>query len=86
MIGHNTTTGKTTFLELNDGYLTTNEFLQPNVYVPTPDDENYEAAWKAPGEVAFQSCNSCHNSDPFIPDGLWGQKFQITQMNQYYHR
>ena len=66
MIGHNTTTGKTTFLELNDGYLPTNEYLQPNVYVPTPNDENYDNAWKAPAHVAFQSCNSCHNSDPFI--------------------
>ena len=66
MIGHNTTTGQTTFLELNDGYLPTNDYLQPNVNVPIPTDDNYEAAWKAPNEVAMQGCNSCHNSDPFI--------------------
>ncbi|MEA1882815.1 MAG: hypothetical protein U9N31_10510 [Candidatus Marinimicrobia bacterium] len=66
MIGHNTTTGKTTFLELIDGYLPTNDYLQTKVNVPTPDDDNYNDAWKAPVKVAYQNCNSCHNSDPFI--------------------
>ena len=31
MIGYNTTTGKTAFLELIDGYLPTNTYNQPNV-------------------------------------------------------
>ena len=66
MIGYNEITGKTAFLELNDGYLPTNAFLQPNVYVPTPNDPTYEAAWKAPAEIAEQGCNSCHTSDAFI--------------------
>ena len=66
MIGYNEITGKTAFLELNDGYLPTNVYLQPNVYVPTPNDPTYEAAWKAPAEIASQNCNSCHTSDPFI--------------------
>ena len=66
MIGYNTTTGKTAFLELIDGYLPTNTYNQPNVYVPIPSDPNYADAWKSPGDVAVQNCNSCHASDPFI--------------------
>ena len=66
MIGHNKTTGKTAFLELNNGYLATNNYDQPNVNVPIPSDPNYAEAWKAPGEIATQGCNSCHASDPFI--------------------
>ena len=66
MIGYNKTTGKTAFLELKDGYLPTNNYLQPNVNVPTPGDSNYSDAWKAPGDIAVQGCNSCHASDPFI--------------------
>lgn len=66
MIGYNEITGKTAFLELNNGYLPTNAYLQPNVYVPTPIDPTYEAAWKAPAEIASQNCNSCHTSDAFI--------------------
>lgn len=66
MIGHNTTTGKTCFLELKDGYLPTNTFLQPNVDVPTPKDADYNDAWKAPKAIANQGCNDCHRSDPFI--------------------
>lgn len=41
MIGHNTITGKTAFLELKDGYLPTNDYSQPNVNVPTPKDFDY---------------------------------------------
>ena len=66
MIGYNTTTGKTAFLELIDGYLPTNTYNQPNVHVPIPSDPNYADAWKSPGDVAVQNCNSCHASDPFI--------------------
>lgn len=66
MIGHNTTIGKTAFLELIDGYLPTNAYAQPNIDVPTPDDPNYAAAWKALGDIAVQGCNSCHSSDLFI--------------------
>jgi hypothetical protein len=36
------------------------------VNVPTSSDSNYEDAWKAPGDIAIQGCNSCHTSDPFI--------------------
>lgn len=66
MIGHNTTTGQTAFLELIDGYLPTNAYAQPNVNVPVPSDANYADAWKAPADIAMQGCNSCHSSDPFI--------------------
>ena len=66
MIGYNQTTSKTVFFELKSGYLPTNNYLQPNVNVPITSDANYIDAWKAPGDVGIQECNTCHPSDPFL--------------------
>ena len=66
MIGYKETTGKTTFPELKEEYLPTNVYDQPNVETPIPSDPNYVDAWKGPGNIAAQGCNSCRTSDPFI--------------------
>jgi hypothetical protein len=64
MLGHNTATGATCFLELNNGYMPLKDGL-PDGNVPVPSDQNYNDAWKAPADVASQGCNECHRSDPY---------------------
>jgi hypothetical protein len=65
MIGWNTTTGASCFFELNENYMPLTDGV-PDGNVPVPADANYNAAWKAPVDVAVQQCVSCHSADPFI--------------------
>ncbi len=71
MIGHDTETGATCFLETKgevntraDG-LTVQEGMVHGE-LPSPDDPEYGDVWKRPYLVAYQRCWSCHTADPFL--------------------
>ena len=71
LIGTHTETGATCFFESEWDVVEHSDALSIEDGlvvgpVPSPTDADYEAVWKAPGEVAGQYCWSCHMADPYI--------------------
>lgn len=59
VIGHNEKTGATCFFHINLEHDNAGRF-------PGSDDPDYDAYWEPPEVVAQDSCQSCHQADPWL--------------------